>query len=486
MIDINVGATGPQKRPAHIISDAREENSDVYSSVFTLKRLLQGVPAITRIIPTVIILLAVYVSSASVVHADDTNVNIWWPTANAQITGMQPFKGMYSNLSASEYQMYWQVDGGQLNPMSDNATDYPHKESQVDLTSWRWNANGAYTLTFVAMDKNGSIIGKKSVPIIVPNSVGQVQTALTKVTASSVATASTPTVPAWQSTGIKLYVNPDSRAAIQANEWRYSRPGDAAKMDVLAGQPTAMWLGNWNANVQSDVQSLVTKAQQNGAIPVMVAYNIPGRDCGGYSAGGAAPDQYLSWIQSVASGIGSRDAIVVLEPDALAGISCLSSQAANERVTLMSKAITLLKNNPRTRVYVDAGHAGWIDPNTMANRLKQVNVERADGFALNVSNFGLSQDQVSYGTQISQTLGGTTHFVIDTSRNGRGPDGANWCNPSGRAIGTFPTYTRGTALLDGNLWLKTPGESDGSCNGGPGAGVWWPEYALDLVRNAGL
>ena len=36
--------------------------------------------------------------------------------------------------------------------------------------------------------------------------------------------------------------------------------------------------------------------------------------------------------------------------------------------------------------------------------------------------------------------------------------------------------------MDGYLWVKRPGESDGACNGGPGAGQWWQAYALDLVR----
>ena len=38
--------------------------------------------------------------------------------------------------------------------------------------------------------------------------------------------------------------------------------------------------------------------------------------------------------------------------------------------------------------------------------------------------------------------------------------------------------------MDAYLWVKTPGESDGTCNGGPRAGQWWPEYALGLSRTA--
>ena len=47
-----------------------------------------------------------------------------------------------------------------------------------------------------------------------------------------------------------------------------------------------------------------------------------------------------------------------------------------------------------------------------------------------------------------------------------------------------PTTQTGLPLVDGYLGVKTPGESDGPCNGGPRAGQWWPEYALGLSRTA--
>ena len=40
-----------------------------------------------------------------------------------------------------------------------------------------------------------------------------------------------------------------------------------------------------------------------------------------------------------------------------------------------------------------------------------------------------------------------------------------------------------TDVVDTNLWIKPPGESDGPCNGGPAAGVWWPAAARELTRD---
>jgi endoglucanase len=151
--------------------------------------------------------------------------------------------------------------------------------------------------------------------------------------------------------------------------------------------------------------------------------------------------------------------------------------------------------------------------------------------ALNTS--GINQ---RYASMLGTTTP-TAHFIIDTSRNGRGPlngaqyaaapynqpadvqgklTGGNWCNPPGAGLGVRPTANTGVALLDAYLWVKIPGESDGSCDiaGGarawdyaqynpwsltgdaqnhfdplwgmvdPAAGLWFPQQALQLAQNA--
>ncbi len=121
----------------------------------------------------------------------------------------------------------------------------------------------------------------------------------------------------------------------------------------------------------------------------------------------------------------------------------------------------------------------------MANRLVQSGIGNADGFALNASNFVSTEQNINYGTQISEKIG-NKHFVIDTSRNGNGADpNHQWCNPSGRALGKKPTTNTGNSLVDAYLWIKPPGSSDGQCSGGPAAGVFWPEYAVGLAERAG-
>lgn len=283
--------------------------------------------------------------------------------------------------------------------------------------------------------------------------------------------------------GTKLFVAPSSPAKTQADAWRRSRPADAALMDRIAAQPTGNWLGAWNHDVRGDVARLTSAAASAGTVPLLVAYNIPDRDCGSYSAGGAnGGDAYRKWIADVAAGIGGRRAVVVLEPDAVAQSSCLSAPARQARFDLLSNAVSVLKQAGAV-VYLDAGNANWVAPDEMAQRLRAAGIAQADGFSLNVSNYISTAANIAYGDKLSSRIGGK-HYVIDTSRNGVASANGQWCNPAGQGVGAEPTTRTGHERVDAFLWVKQPGESDGTCNGGPRAGQWWSDGALALARNA--
>jgi endoglucanase len=194
---------------------------------------------------------------------------------------------------------------------------------------------------------------------------------------------------------------------------------------------------------------------------------------------------YRAWIDDLAAGIGAGPAAVVLEPDALPALDCLSEDAREQRSALLAYAASRLSRRDGVAVYIDAGNPSWIAPAEMARRLRAAGVARARGFALNVSSFHTTARARAYGKAISRRAGNAP-FVIDTSRNGAGPaPGDAWCNPPGRALGQAPTGDTGDPLVDALLWIKRPGESDGACNGGPPAGTWWPDEALRLARAAG-
>lgn len=393
-------------------------------------------------------------------------LEVWWPTNGATVTGVQPFQTMLQNASIDSYQAYWQVDGGQMNLMETSYKSYPHKESSVDVSGWNWKGKGPYVITFTAK-QNGSTVAQRSVSIYTE--------------AATAVSAPAPVAVAAPAPSSNLYVNPSSDAATQAVAWKSSRPTDARMMETLAAQPTAIWLGNWNSDVERDVRVVMQKA--GSASPVFVAYNIPLRDfSGGYSSGGVdSASQYANWISSIARGIGSGKAIVVLEPDALADMANLPQTEQDKRYSLLAAAVSTLKQNSGTKVYIDAGHAGWVESAQMAARLHKSGVAKADGFALNSSNYQSDAQIITYGTAISGLVG-NKHFVIDTSRNGKGSGDGQWCNLGSAGIGKKPTLSTGNALVDAYLWIKVPGQSDGTCNGGPSAGQWWPDMALKLVQ----
>jgi endoglucanase len=389
--------------------------------------------------------------------------------------------------------------------------------------------------------------------------------------------ASTPSPPSRTLTAnTRFYVDPQSEAAHQAVTDLLNRDiAGAVAMAKLASWPEATWFTKGTpSQVNSQVRDLARRAAAQGAVPVLVAYYIPLRDCSQYSAGGAQSDaDYQTWIAALANGLGNSKAVVILEPDALANLPSDCGQdptgtISAARIADINYAVDALEAKPAVSVYLDAGHSQWHSVGDMAARLIQAGVARAQGFFLNVSNFQPTDQIDQYGTWISKCIWfategpswaaghtdwcasqyysgaapndglpgdsvsptdpstwhwtdlwfdqnvGTppadqlTHFVADTSRNGQGAwtppagkytgDPQNWCNPPGRGVGARPTAATGVALVDAYLFVKTIGESDGQCNrsipGGtvdpeygivdPAAGVWWPDQAHTLARNA--
>jgi endoglucanase len=294
--------------------------------------------------------------------------------------------------------------------------------------------------------------------------------------------------------GKTFYIDPANRASEQAARWdRENRGADARQVRKIGDRSVAHWLTG-GTDAAAAVDTLVTAATTRGQLPVLVAYNIPDRDCGSFSAGGAAsPDAYRTWVRSIVTGLKGRPAVVIVEPDAVPHVVDGCGGHEDERYGLLAQTVSTLKSSPGAVVYLDAGHPAWVsDLGKLATALKRSGIEKADGFSLNVSNFIRTPDNLAYGAKLSDALGGR-RFVVDTSRNGAGPlagatdvnGGPSWCNPPGRSLGPVPTTDTGHPRADAFLWIKRPGESDGACRPGePAAGEWWPEYALDLAKRS--
>ena len=353
---------------------------------------------------------------------------------------------------------------------------------------------------------------------------------------------------------------PPNGAVQQADEFlKQGQFKNALLLTAMEAVPQAVWLtGGTTSQVSVSVITALVEARLERAVPVFVLYNIPGRDCGSYSAGGAENTaDYETWIDAITAALGSQKAVIVLEPDALADLpsdcgynpsQVNIAQLTADRYTQINYAVTKLETGSQTLVYIDGGNSHWQAVPIMAARLAQAGVAQAQGFFTNVSNFNLNNYEAKYDTWVSECMafannpdnGGwrlghysycasqyysplgkvdpdniatwiytdewfqqnlgtaepVTHFVVDTSRNGQGPLDASvyanapynqpaaavqtltnggWCNPPARGLGTRPTANSGIPLLDAYIWVKTPGQSDGTCDAAGGARAW--DYA---------
>ncbi|RYF27616.1 MAG: hypothetical protein EOO17_05940 [Chloroflexi bacterium] len=406
----------------------------------------------------------------SIAHAATNGIEIITPTAGSYANSSLQLKSRVNGMTPNEYEMFWAVGNGEWNrlPVTNGIG-----ETTIDVSSWNWQPDNTYQIRFIALVKDGwrpiensTTFKKGTAPVSSP--VVQAPAPITPDV-----TQPLPSLASSES----LYVDP------QANAAKAAAASPTATNKYIASQPASHWYGEWS-NISADISGYVNRASSANATPVIVLYNIPHRDCWSYSTGGANDYvNYQTWIKQAANAINGRKAIVVLEPDALASMDCLSSNEKTLRLSALKTAVATLKTGD-TSVYLDAGHAQWHSVSEMSNRLKSAGIDKATGFSLNVSNFRTTADNTTYGKAISAQTSGKT-FVIDTSRNGKGPaTNDEWCNPFGRGLGKAPTLATGDSKIDGYLWIKTPGESDGACgNGAPAAGQWWQKYADELYRN---
>jgi endoglucanase len=408
--------------------------------------------------------------------------------------------------------------------------------------------------------------------------------------------ASAPTPDHTLAAGTRFFIPPPADGSVRQITQLFGAGDrtDAALLADMEATPQAVWLtGGTPDQVARQVRGTVLEARLERAEPVFVLYDIPGRDCSQYSAGGALDiAAYEAWVDAVAAAVGDTHAVLIVEPDALGSMpsSCNLPTTTYpytdaDRLAEVDYAVTALENDPDTSVYLDGTDPYWQSVGVITQRLVEAGVQSAQGFFLNVSNYVDNAANEDYGAWISDCvamttdpsdwaygkyadcasqyypasvhdfstwaettawyaahMGGavaSTHYVIDTSRNGQGrntmeeyaaapydqPAGVittlqtgEWCNNPGAGLGLRPTADTGVSLLDAYLWVKTPGESDGQCDaaGGvrawdysaytqpgwpgtgadrdlfdplwatddPAAGDWFPQQALQLVQNA--
>jgi endoglucanase len=239
--------------------------------------------------------------------------------------------------------------------------------------------------------------------------------------------------------GSELYLNPWSTTLEAAQSLDGQARADA---QLLGSIPSADWFTTGTPDeVRAAVDDVVTAAAAQGRMPVLVAYNLPFRDCAQYSAGGALDTAaYQAWIDAFAAGIGDRPATVILEPDGLGiiphyvtidGVAewCQPAEldpetAASDRFVQLNHAVDALGALAATSVYLDGTGSSWLGVGDIADRLLKAGVDRADGFFLNASNYQFTTNSVHYGTWVSSCLA----YVTEVNPGGFGDCGNQYWN----------------------------------------------------------
>ena len=205
-------------------------------------------------------------------------------------------------------------------------------------------------------------------------------------------------------------------------------------------------------------------------------------------------------IDEVAQGLDTRPAVMLLELDAIGASACLQRNGAlPDWEADIRYEVDKLAALPHTVVYIEGGYSDANSPSFTAKVLRAVDVGKIRGFFTNDTHEAWTIDEIRWAQAVSRLVGGA-HFIVNTANNGNGPliprnrvkDGNEvLCNPPGRALGPLPTTTAADPRthqvftgLDALLWTAPPGNSSGSCNGGPAAGTFWPAKAEGLSARA--
>ncbi|WP_437607983.1 glycoside hydrolase family 6 protein [Sorangium sp. So ce834] len=351
--------------------------------------------------------------------------------------------------------------------------------------------------------------------------------------------------------GGTLFVDPEYVAKVQSSIDKTTDAALVEKMKKVQQIPTAFWLDRIAAVDRLEGHLDAALALQNQicepVVPVIVVYDLPNRDCFAEASNGELRvenggvkryrEEFIDRISAILAARTNQRIVAIIEPDSLPNLATNLGKkdctTETEKAYREEVAYALQKlNMPHVYQYIDAAHSGWLGwednqkkgAKIFADVIKAAgNPAGVRGFATNVANYTqLRYSSESYDQQNNPCFGeydyvnalgtalaaeglGDKHFIIDTSRNGRGnirADWGYWCNNIGAGMGERPRANPGGATrLDAFYWVKPPGDSDGTADKSaerydlfcgyddadqraPEAGYWFHEYFVECVKNA--
>ncbi|QRV95364.1 glycoside hydrolase family 6 protein [Ceratobasidium sp. AG-Ba] len=336
-----------------------------------------------------------------------------------------------------------------------------------------------------------------------PTTSKPVTTSTTKVT-SSTPTSTTSVGPSPTGNpyaGKVFYANTVYRAKVQAEYNKLISEGNsalAAKVAKVGDISTGIWIADRASvsSISTYLQDALNVQNQSGKKQVvpLVVYDLPDRDCSGgasageFSSANGGEAKYQEYIQAVYAQFKAFPSItlaVSLEPDSIGnmvsnqGIPFCATAAPVQKRGL-AYAISVLGTLPNVNLYLDGAHATWLGwPDSLGPTAKvlgdiyaaakQLNPNAiVRGVGTDVSNYNGLDQEVTYHTDLAPYLtavGYPAHFIVDQGRSGNQNitrSGEDWCNLKFAGLGPRPSANTPSSIVDAILWVKPPGESDGS------------------------
>ena len=277
---------------------------------------------------------------------------------------------------------------------------------------------------------------------------------------------------------------------------------NVAELSMIASQPEAQRFSSYSwGGTPSGIFKQAEKVfcsnmtADPGSIPIVNTYFMHP------SLGGCpTPAQVKAYtplfhrrIDAMAAATDRRPVVYLLELDAIGSSHCVKRMGALPGWEAdLRYEINKIGSLPHTVVYVEGGYSDANSVGYTAKILNAIGVRKIRGFFTNDTHEAWTSDEDHWATAIAHRTHGA-HFIVDTADNGRGPKlnnnrvkngNENLCNPPGRGLGIRDTTATGLPFADAYLWTHPPGNSSGSCGGGPPGGVFWPARAEGEAERA--
>lgn len=268
----------------------------------------------------------------------------------------------------------------------------------------------------------------------------------------------------------------------------------------IAGTAQARWAGSWEDNVRVEglAREVYTKAAAEGRIGLVAYQGMRDYPCERAAGDPSLEQAYIARTEALVRTLpdSGAEAWIILEP---ALLPTLNTCQGDPRGVWLAAAVQMIARAGGV-VYLDA--SSWTDgePSQAGQYVEELIAAGVDmryiaGFALNIGRYHSTESQIEWGNGFIDELHrrlvvapiqgidpgqAGPGIIIDTSRNGVPLTGPQ-CNPPEAGLGAPPRLV-GEGVLDAAVWIKRPGESDGSCNEGLAVGQFSLAKALELAR----